>query len=411
MTQTASPSADITRQLEEAIYQNPRLNLTGLQERLFARLFQDLVYAQIWEDPVADMTALALRPGADMICIASGGCNAMSYLTANPASITAVDLSPAHIALLRLKATAAQTLDGDAFFSLFARADRTTNTKLVLDIVGPHLDPHTRGYWAGRRLLRPRAAMFANNVYRHGVLGRFIGAVHLVAKLARVDFRPLLSAGTREEQRRFHAEIVDPLFDKRIVRVLARQRSALFGLGIPPAQYDKLAADGQGEVIAVLRERIRRLVCDFPVKDNYFLWQAFNRGYASGRDAAVPPYLQPENFAAIAARADRIEAVNQSLTDHLAERAGASLDAYILLDAQDWMTDVQLTDLWTQITRTARPGASVLFRTGGAADILPGRVRRDLLDRWSYDAMASARAFAEDRSAIYGGVHLYRFAG
>ncbi len=404
-------AADVSRQLEAAVYQNPRLNLTGLQERLFARLFEGLVYAQIWEDPVADMTALSLPAGADLICIASGGCNAMSYLTADPASVTAVDLSPAHIALLRLKVAAAQNLDQDAFHNLLARADRPGNPALILQTLAPHLDDQTRTYWTGRSLGRRRASMFGRNVYCHGVLGRFIGAVHLLAKLTRTDFRPLLAAESLEEQRRFHAIVIDPLFDKRIVRALARQRTSLFGLGIPPAQYDKLAADGGGDVIDVLRARIRRLVCDFPVKDNYFLWQAFNRGYADGPDAAVPPYLAPHNFTDIATRANRVLALNQSLTDHLAERNEASLDAYVLLDAQDWMSDAQLSALWAQITRTARSGARVLFRTGGTADILPGRVPAPLLVRWKYDAKTSVQAFAQDRSAIYGGVHLYRFAG
>ncbi len=226
---------DVAGQLDAAVSQNPRFHVTGIQERLFARLFAGLVYAQIWEDPVADMTALALPAGADMICIASGGCNAMSYLTADPASVTAVDLSPAHIALLRLKVAAAQHLDQAAFYDLFGRANLPGNPALVLDQLAPHLDAQTRDYWAGRHLGRKRAGMFARNLYRHGILGRFIGAVHLLAKLTRTDLRPLLSAQSLDAQRQFHAAVIDPLFDKRVVRLLARQRTSLFGLGIPPA--------------------------------------------------------------------------------------------------------------------------------------------------------------------------------
>ena len=37
----------------------------------------------------------------------------------------------------------------------------------------------------------------------------------------------------------------------------------------------------------------------------------------------------------------------------------ASFDRYVLLDAQDWMGDADLTKLWSEITRTARPGARV----------------------------------------------------
>ncbi|WP_439562930.1 hypothetical protein [Roseinatronobacter sp.] len=50
------------RRVDGAVCQNPATNHIGLQVRLFARLFQGLVYAQIWEDPVADMVALDLSP-------------------------------------------------------------------------------------------------------------------------------------------------------------------------------------------------------------------------------------------------------------------------------------------------------------------------------------------------------------
>ena len=43
------------------------------------------------------MEALARRPDDRLVAIASGGCNAMSYLTANPAQITAVDLNQHHV--------------------------------------------------------------------------------------------------------------------------------------------------------------------------------------------------------------------------------------------------------------------------------------------------------------------------
>ena len=59
----------------------------------------------------------------------------------------------------------------------------------------------------------------------------------------------------------------------------------------------------------------------------------------------------------------------------------------------------------------AAPGARVIFRTGGTADILPDRVRPDILNRWAYDAGASARGTAQDRSAIYGRFPPLPFSG
>ena len=80
----------------------------------------------------------------------------------------------------------------------------------------------------------------------------------------------------------------------------------------------------------------------------------------------------------------------------------------MLLDAQDWMTDEQLNELWREITRTARPQARVIFRTAGETTILPGRVAPDTLRRWTYDAERSRILGYMDRSAIYGAFHLYQ---
>lgn len=399
-------------QLSAAVHQNTALSKTGLLERLFARLFHGLVYPQIWEDPVVDMAALQIAPSDHMICIASGGCNVMSYLTAQPASIIAVDLSPAHVALGRLKLAAAQHLPDHArFYEFFGRADLASNTATYDQFIAPHLDPESRAFWETRPLGRRRITMFQRGFYRFGLLGRFLGAVHLVARLGRVDFNALLAARTLADQQRFFDTKVAPLFEMRLVKYLAKRRASLFGLGIPPAQYDKLAADGGGDVIPVLRERVRKLICDFPIAGNYFAWQAFHRGYARTETPSVPPYLEAAHFATLRDNATRVQVVNRSLTDLLAEAEAGSKHCYVLLDAQDWMNDGQLNALWQQISRTAAPGARVIFRTGGQADILPGRVAAEILADWSYDSAASATGFAQDRSAIYGGFHLYRRKG
>ncbi len=398
--------------LGAAVHQNEALSKDGLLERLFSRLFHGLVYPQIWEDPVVDMQALQITPDDNVVCIASGGCNMMSYLTANPASITVVDLSPAHVALNKLKLTAAQHMpDHASFYDFFGHADLKTNADLYARYLAPNLDPQSRAFWDTRGVLRPRSSMFSRGFYRFGLLGRFLAGVHLLTKLGRVDFQPLLKAETLADQQRFFDTQIDPLFNMRIVRFLARKRASLFGLGIPPAQYDKLAADGGGDVIPVLRERVRKLMCDFPIADNYFAWQAFGRSYDPSGTGSVPPYLEARNFDRVKANAGRVQVLHQSLTDMLAGQPSQSKDCYIFLDAQDWMTDDQLNALWAQVTRTAAPGARVIFRTGGAEDILPSRVSAQILDRWRYDAAASRKGFEADRSAIYGGFHVYRFAG
>ena len=137
------------------------------------------------------------------------------------------------------------------------------------------------------------------------------------------------------------------------------------------------------------------------------LWQAFGRGYGREPGHPLPPYLKRENFAVMRDRIDRLDVLQINFIDHLAAQDDASLDRFVLLDAQDWMDDAALTRWWTEISRTARPGARVLFRTAAEPTLLPGRVPDAILWGWHYAEAESRRFTAADRSSIYGGFHVY----
>jgi len=399
--------------LSIAVHRNRGWSRDGILERLFTIAFKGLVYPQIWEDPQVDMQALALRPTDRVVSIASGGCNILSYLTGDPAHITAVDLNGAHIALNKLKICALQHLPDHAhFFRFFGKADNAENIKAYERYIRPNLDQTSRDYWDGRKASGSRRIeSFAGNFYRYGLLGNFIGTVHQLAKFYGYDPRAILKAKTREEQVELYNKTILPLFEKRFIRWLVGRPASLYGLGIPPSQYIALAKDGDGDMVEVLRERVRRLACDYDLKDNYFAWQAFGRAYEDCADPATPPYLARANFEAVRERAGRVEVRHGSMNDYLGVSANESLDAYVLLDAQDWMTDADLTALWSEITRTARPGARVIFRTAADERLLPGRVPAEILSHWSYDAAACRALTRQDRSSIYGGFHLYVKAG
>ncbi|MGA7324024.1 MAG: DUF3419 family protein, partial [Rhodomicrobium sp.] len=219
--------------------------------------------------------------------------------------------------------------------------------------------------------------------------------------------RSLLKARTLEEQRRIFDRELAPLFNRRGVRWLVNRPTSLYGLGIHPAQYKALAGEKQGDIATVLRKRLERLACGFPLSENYFAWQAFGRRYAPLGRGPLPPYLSAANFNKIREQASRVSVHHASLTSYLAGMCSRSMDRYVLLDAQDWMQDDSLTRLWGEITRTARSGARVIFRTAGEDTILPGRLPEEILSRWHYAAELSHRLTQKDRSAIYGGFHLY----
>ncbi|GAB5504327.1 BtaA family protein [Pyruvatibacter sp.] len=401
------------KNLQSAVHQNEAASRAGFLERLFTFAFKGLVYPQIWEDPKVDLEALALTPDSRMLAIASGGCNVLSYLTANPKEIIAVDLNRAHLALTRLKLAAAQGMPTyEAFYRFFGEADTKANVNAYKRFVQERLDKESRKYWEGRDwMMQRRISLFSRDLYHHGLLGYFIGVAHWMARLHGTDPRHIVWARTIDEQRTFFDTALAPLFDRRMVRWVTSKKMSLYGLGIPPAQYEALAADGNGDMAAVLKARLEKLACGFEMKDNYFAWQAFGRGYASGPSGPLPPYLQADHYTDVRDRAHRVKVFHRSFTEQLNREQDATLDAYVLLDAQDWMTDAQLNELWAEITRTAQPGARVVFRTAGAPTILPGRVGDAIMERWDYRAEESLDCSKRDRSAIYGGMHLYVFKG
>jgi len=423
---TPSPRSDTLSaskaRLKNAVHRSDATSRDGILERLFTFAFKGLVYPQIWEDPDVDMEALKLTPQSRMVTIASGGCNVMSYLTADPAEITAVDLNRAHVALGRLKLLAARRLPNyDSFYRFFGEADEKANIAAYQRFLRDELDEESRAYWEGRDLAgwgRKRITLFSRDLYHHGLLGYFIGIGHFIAKRYGIDPKHFLKARSIDEQRSYFETALAPLFDKRLVRWATSKKMSLYGLGIPPAQYDALvSASAEGNMSEVLKGRLKKLACDFSIQDNYFAWQAFSRGYApqagesTGESGPLPPYLKREHFEDIRGRADRVRVLNRNFTEHLHGEADDSLDAYVLLDAQDWMTDAQLNALWSEITRTARPGARVIFRTAAEPTLLPGRVADETLDRWTYEEEESLRLGRQDRSSIYGGFHLYVFNG
>jgi len=332
----------------------------------------------------------------------------LNYLAADPAKIVAVDLNPNHVALTKLKLSALRNLPSyEEFFRFFGQANDRANRAAYDDFLSERLDKTTRRYWEKHVPLRGRRInMFARNLYRYGLLGRFIGVLHAVARLHGKKLEPILSARSPAEQRRLFERHIAPLFDYKSIRLLSKSPVSLYALGIPPAQYDELVA--AGDPVAVLRERVERLACDFPIHENYFAWQAFGRGYDIEHRAAVPAYLQRETYEFIRTRTEKVDVHHAALTDFLAKQPAHAMHRYVLLDAQDWMNSEQISALWREIDRTADTrDARVIFRTAGADSPLPRKLPADLLAPWMYLEAESRAGHGQDRSSIYGGFHVY----
>jgi S-adenosylmethionine-diacylglycerol 3-amino-3-carboxypropyl transferase len=376
-------------------------------DRLFAFWFRRLVYTQIWEDPEADLAALQLPLGSTIVTISSGGCNALSYLTAQPAQVYAVDLNEAHLALLKLKLAGFRAFSRyDEFWQFFGEAASPANTELYRERLWLMLDADARAYWDKRNILgRPRHAYFTDGFYRHGMLGRFIGLAHLLAKFARVDLAALLNGKPDAPERREALDRLDRLFHSPLARLITATPALLFSLGIPPQQRELLGAGAP--LNEVLHQRLLRLINGHPNEDNYFAWQALHRGYSGPGDRCLPPYLQRRQFERMRDGAGLIIPVHANLRQFLEGLPAREVDAVVLLDSQDWMAPEEIGALWNAIDRTGSENVRVIFRTAGAESPLESAGLAGLQQIWRRDEERSAIGFALDRSGIYGGFHCY----
>jgi S-adenosylmethionine-diacylglycerol 3-amino-3-carboxypropyl transferase len=396
-----------THLIADAVRNSRGHDQATIWDRIFAFWFRRLVYTQIWEDPEADLAALQLSVGSTIVTISSGGCNALSYLTARPAQVFAVDLNEAHLSLLKLKLAGLRTLAnyGD-FWQFFGEGRSTSNSELYSERLRPSLDPVARAYWDKCNIIgRPRYAHFTDGFYRHGMLGRFIGLAHLVAKIARIDLAVLLKSKPAAPERVRALDRLYRLFHSPLARFITRTPALLFSLGIPPQQR-ALLAEG-APLNEVLHERLLRLINRHSSDTNYFAWQALDRRYPGPGDRCLPPYLQRGQFERMRDGAGLIIPVEANLRSFLESLPARQVDAVVLLDSQDWMAPEEIRVLWNAIDRSGSDKVCVIFRTAGAESPLEQAELASIRQIWRRDEERSAVGFEQDRSGIYGGFHCY----
>src|SRR5260370_39553568 len=131
------------------------------------------------------------------------------------------------------------------------------------------LDADARAYWDKRNVIgRPRHAYFTDGFYRHGVLGRFIGLAHALAKCARIDLEALLN-GKKDAPERIEAlDRLHRLFHSPLARLITGTPALLFSLGIPPQQRPLLGAGAP--LNELLHHRSFPLTNGPPTTTNYF---------------------------------------------------------------------------------------------------------------------------------------------
>ncbi len=400
----------------DAVKQKEVSKKQSVLQKLFAVWFDAFVYNQIWEDPRVDLQALELDAHSNVITISSGGCNALNYLIENPNSVTAVDLNRHHIYLLNLKIAALKFLPGfEDFFAFFGFGKSVENISNYEKFISPKLDADTRRFWESNSGLSKlthgnRINFFRKGgLYEHSRNGYFLRFFHKFSHILGLKPEEVLKAKTPEEQLKLYDKYIDPFFDTFFIKTVGKLPVTMFGLGIPPQQYDELKKDlGEGgNIIDVYRSRAKKLAVDYPIYENYFAWQAFARKYDTENRQAVPEYLKAENYEQLKSNAGKLGTKIGSITDEIKNQPENTFNRFIFLDAQDWMNSEVMTDLWQTIADKGAENSRIIFRTAGASSPIETNLPVNLREKFVYEEDFSKELFKQDRASIYGGFHLY----
>lgn len=370
-----------------------QLRRTGLPGARTDRLF----FAQVREDPLLEIEALAPLEGARVVVVSSGGCTAFSLLAAGARQVTAVDLNATQNHLVELKAAALRRLTMPEIMSFFGVARGTPRRRTrTYETLRPFIGEAAAQFWDGHQ------KMLGQGVLACGVSERFIGVVASVIKLLihgprRIE--RLLLASSVEEQR--------VLYDREWS---SRRWNALFPILINRWTFDRaFEPEFFREVenpsfAAHFRKLLEHALCDVPTRNNYFLHQMLRGTYPTSVAGGVPPYLDRTRREVLRSRLDHLSLVDGGYAEYLATCPDSSVDALAISNICEWLDERGIEQLFAQIVRVARPGARFCFRNFVGHTEIPARFRGAVIE----DVATSRAAILRDRSCLQARIAICR---
>ena len=352
-----------------------------------------LVFTQNWEDPESDHAALKIKSNDSILAITSGGCNVLGFLLSDPEVIYSIDINPAQSYLLELKIAAIKGLSFDEFIA-FAGLTSMGDRRACYEKIRPSLSQDAGDFW-------DRNVKIINSGFI--MHGRYEGFIKLAGNFLNLlqgkkRVRGLFAEKSKEEQATYFDEVWNTKRFHYLFRILFNKRMlARRGLVADYFHFD----DGSKSFAESFYNRSKKAFRNLPVKGNYFLSLYLLGKYRN--DKEVPDYLQKENFEIIKSRVNRIKIITSEAQSWLDASPDKSINCFALSNICELMSEKDTLRLFSAVKRTARPGATVIFRNL----MIPREVPESLQHNIVKDEALSRYIYDNDRSFVYGKVAAY----
>ena len=308
--------------------------------------FDFIRYASLWED--ADVLCQALAPvgrRGRLLCIASGGDNALALLTLDPKQIVAVDLNKAQLACLELKILAFRHLSYDnilGFLGVTPRPDRLA----TYDGLKTELSSDSELFWENNR------ALLVGGIIHVGKFERYLSAfgkwilpfVHSTRTRKRLLDQPTLEAQQDFYNRNWNT------WRYRLLFKLFFSRMVMGRAGRDPAFFTHV----KGSVAQRIFDRTEYALTKISTRSNPYLRYIMTGNFSR---EALPCYLRPENFDVLSKRVDRIRTVlGTAQATHL-----GPYDGFGLSDIFEYMSPDEHYKTYQALFDQANPGARFVY--------------------------------------------------
>jgi S-adenosylmethionine-diacylglycerol 3-amino-3-carboxypropyl transferase len=316
-----------------------------------SKVFDDIIYAQCWEDPLIDIKAFQNAPDGNIFSITSGGCNLLAFLTLDPPKLFALDLSPYQNYLLELKIAAFREFEYEELIEFLGVKPSDKRLEMYLRLKS-HLKHGSIAYWDNN-----------TDKIKIGVInsGRYENYMRFLAKwLKRLVGQnipdKLFSCNTKEERlilynkkwNNFRWRILTKIF-------LSRKIMTTLFTGRFFDQLEESFSFGDH-----FRTKIKRALIDLPLRENHFLaFILLGRFYDLNH---LPLYLRKENFDVIKTRLDRIEIITGDCLEYFRSLPSDVISRFNFSNIFEWITPEAYRELLLETIRVAKKEAILTYR-------------------------------------------------
>ena len=369
---------------------------------VFGKIHQNnLVYNTCWEDPMIDRDLMDIDDRSKILTITSAGCNVLDYLLDGPQEVHAIDVNPRQNALLELKMAIITTGSYGDLDAMFAQG-HSQDFKEIYKKARPMLSDYAQAYW-DKKIIWFSPENKKTFYYRGGSgLAAWVmkHSFFKVKKKVRDQVYAILDASSLEEQKSIYQEMESSLWDKISIQMV-KSPILMSMVGVPRPQINLITKDFVGGLYGFVRERLRYVLTETLMKNNYF-WRVYILGNYS--EECRPNYLKEENFEVLKEQVHKVKIHTKKISEYLDE-SESIFSHYHLLDHQDWLAHFRpdlLKEEWEKIIDHSEVGTKIILRSAGLDIDFSWELTQGHL-MWFPDL--TQRLHQQDRVGTYGSLH------